>query len=653
MTRTTAPYGTWVSPITPASVAGNSKRFGSLQRGPDAVYWTEGRPQEKGRSVIVKCTHQGQKSDVIPAEFCARSRVHEYGGGEFSVWGERIFFVNDLDQDIYEVAGGTPRRITHTYDWRFSDICYDSQHNQLIVVVERHDTGAKLPVNLLASVALDEGGEDRIVILAEGRDFYASPRLSPGDKRLAYLCWDLPKMPWEAAELWLAERDDEGQFAVGRRVAGGEGSSVFQPEWCRDGSLIFIWDKSGWGNLYRWEENSSGAESKIIIAEEGDFGHPQWVFGMRSFALVGDDQLIVRYYKAGVLHLAVVDIRERRMRAVNLADMDIAGIEAIIGDEACAYMIISFHHQPPAIVKLDLTNDALEILAASTDVRLPDAVISVGEPVTFSSADGRTCYGIYYEPANGGYQAPVGELPPMIVSAHGGPTGMADRGLKLKIQYWTSRGFAYFDVDYTGSFGYGTAYRRALDGFWGVRDVADVVAGAEALSAQGRADLNRLFISGSSAGGYTVLFALVSSTTFAAGAAYYGISDLHKLAEFTHKFERGYIHGLMGTTENSYSQTFSERSPLYQAKKITSPVIFFQGSDDKVVPPEQSREMAGTLENNGVAVAYVEFSGEGHGFRNAVNIETALTSEYTFYARILNLPNCRALPPVEILNFGK
>ncbi len=281
MTRTTAPYGTWSSPISPASVAGNSRRFGSLQPGPRAVYWSEGRPGDAGRVVIVKCDDSGRKTDVIPPGFSARSRVHEYGGGEFSVWNNRVFFVNDQDQDIYEVANdGAPQRITNCADWRFSDMCYDPRQNRLLAIAERHDTADKLPVNLLVSIALEQAFLGEINTVAEGRDFYASPHLSPCGLQLAYLCWDLPHMPWETAELWMTQRDGHNGFPSGEKIAGGAGECVFQPQWCRDGGLIFIWNKSGWGNLYLLAPGRSGGESVPLFKAPSEFGHPQWVFGM-------------------------------------------------------------------------------------------------------------------------------------------------------------------------------------------------------------------------------------------------------------------------------------------------------------------------------------------------------------------------------------
>ncbi len=653
MTHTTAPFGTWPSPITPASVAGNSRRFGGLQIGHEAVYWTEGRPEEAGRSVIVKCDGNGRKTDLLPPEFSARSRVHEYGGGEFSVCNDRVFFINDHDQDIYEAIDGcVPQRITNRCDWRFSDMCYDQHRNQLFAIAERHDTDDRLPINLLISIALDQSCLGTIAIVAGGCDFYASPRLSPCGKQLAYLCWGLPHMPWEAAELWLTKSDAQDHFPSGEKIAGGGGECVFQPQWHSDGSLIFIWNKSGWGNLYILPSGCCGGESVPLVNSPAEFGQPQWVFGMTSYGLVGDDRLIARCFKDGALHLGVVDIQTRKMTPIDIALHDVAGIEALVADDTCACMIASFHHRPPAVCRLDIASGEFSILQTSSDVSVAEETISVGAPVTFLSTDGEKCYGIYYPPANEHYRGEEDELPPMIVSAHGGPTAMADRGLKLKIQYWTSRGFAFFDVDYTGSFGYGADYRRALDGHWGVRDVEDVIAGACGLAAAGKADAKRLLISGSSAGGYTVLSALVNSDVFAAGAAYYGISDMSKLQETTHKFEYGYIDTLMGTTPDTRPKIFATRSPICNADKITSPVIFFQGADDRVVPREQSRAMAESLDRNGVPVVYVEFAGEGHGFRNAQNIEAALESEYAFYVRILGIAVSHKLPDLKILNFG-
>jgi len=653
MTRTTAPFGTWTSPLTALDVAGNSRRLGCLHLGPEAVYWTEGRAEEAGRCVIVKYDKEGVKTDMTGLEFSARSRVHEYGGGEFSVWNDRIFFVNDADQDIYELTGNQPpQRVCEKADWRFSDLCYDPRRNQLFAVAERHDTGSRLPVNLLVSIDVVEPSRGEIYVVAEGRDFYASPRISPCGLRLAYLCWDLPHMPWEAAELWMAEGDSQNRFPSGEKLAGGLGEYVFQPEWRSDGSLIFIWDQDGWGKLYLWPCDDGNAAPQALVDEDAEFGHPQWLFGMRSYGLVDGGRLIARYFKAGVLHLAIVDMNKRMLRQIDVVALDIAGIEAIIADEAAAYMIACFHHRAPAVCRLDLSSGELDIIQTSSETQVSCGTISVGEPLAFSSIGGRECFGLYYAPANAAYQSPENELPPVIVSAHGGPTGMADRGLKLKIQYWTSRGFGFFDVDYTGSFGYGSTYRRALDGFWGLRDVEDVIAGAKALALQGRADAKRVLISGSSAGGYTVLAALVHSDVFAAGAAYYGISDMHKLQEATHKFELGYIDTLMGTEPETRAEIFTARSPICHAGKITAPVIFFQGAEDRVVPSEQSQAMAETLKGNGVPVVYVEFAGEGHGFRQAKNIAAALKYEYAFYARILGLTTGHELPELKISNFG-
>ncbi len=426
----------------------------------------------------------------------------------------------------------------------------------------------------------------------------------------------------------------------------------FQPQWCNESSLIFIWNNSGWGNLYLLAPECSGTEPVPLIGIPAEFGHPQWVFGMTSYALVGDDSVIARYIKDGALHLGMVNIQTRKITLIDVLQNDVAGIEAIVADGTCACMIASFHHRPPAVCRLEIASGDFSILQTSSDVSVAEETISVGVPVTFSSTRDEKCYGIYYAPANAQYCAGEDELPPMIVSAHGGPTAMADRGLKLKIQYWTSRGFAYFDVDYTGSFGYGTAYRKALDGYWGIRDAEDVIAAARGLAAQGKADKNRLLISGSSAGGYTVLSVLVNSDVFAAGAAYYGISDMAKLQETTHKFEHGYIDTLMGSTPDTRAEIFAARSPICDADKITSPVIFFQGADDRVVPRDQSKAMAENLDKNGVPVVYVEFAGEGHGFRKAQNIEAALENEYAFYAKILGLAITHDLPDLKILNFG-
>ncbi|MEM8744246.1 MAG: prolyl oligopeptidase family serine peptidase [Pseudomonadota bacterium] len=646
MAPQTRPYGTWASPISAAAVAGKSTRFGMLQSDGGAVYWSESRPDEGGRGVIVRAGADGRIEDVLASPVSARSRVHEYGGGEFLATGGRIFFVEAESQDIGELTfDGDPKRITQEPDTRFADMTHDPLRQRLVAVAERHSEGSHEPENFLASVPLP-GADDlaQITTLVSGADFYASPRISPDGSKLAWLAWNLPHMPWEAATLFVAEIKADGTLGEAQRIAGGQASAVFQPEWGGDGRLYFVSDESGWGRLCAWD----GGAVREIVHKDAELLRPQWAFGMQSYALLGDGSVAAAFFEEGETELGLVDLATGDVTA---HPSGLRAIDALARYGDGVALIGASDVAAPAVVSLG-RNGNLKPFRARNDGTLGSEDISIGEILKFDGASG-ALYALYYPPMNANHAAPDGELPPTIILAHGGPTGMADRGLKLKTQFWTSRGFAVCDLDYSGSAGYGRAYRERLEGQWGVRDVEDVSSLARYLSETGRSDPARLLISGGSAGGYTVLMALVRLDIFAAGACSYAVADLAQLQRFTHKFESGYLYGLTGTTPETCDAVFAERSPINHADKISSPVIFFQGLDDLIVPPEQSRAMAETLRMRGVAVAYKEFEGEGHGFRRAETIIDVLQSEYAFYARILGFEPSEKLPELSLENWNR
>ena len=642
MKRETLPLGCWPSAISAELVAGKSLRLGALQADKGSLYWSESRPDEGGRGVILRAGPDGCVSDMLPAPWSARSKVHEYGGGEFLASSGRIFFVEAGDQDIFElIPDEAPKRLTNEQNMRFADMAFDASRNRLIAIAERHEAGSHNPENLLVSISLDAGEVSAVQTLSEGRDFYATPRIGPDGNILAWLSWGLPHMPWERASLHVTEIESDGSLGMTKHVAGGESSAVFQPGWLADGRLGFIWDKGGWGRMHVLENG----DLRPLTPEGLELMRPQWVFGMQSWVELDASHVAAAFIEDGETWLGSVDLESGDVSRIETSLRSIDSLAPFNGGIA---LIGASDVAAPAVMALD-ENGNEAVLRSAGETGLDDADISKGEVLQFPS-NGEDVYALYYAPASARFVGLAGEIPPTIILAHGGPTGMADRGLKLKIQYWTNRGFAVCDLDYSGSAGYGRAYRERLDGQWGIRDVADVDALTDFLVDARLADPDRFLISGGSAGGYTVLMSLAVLDKFAAGGCTYGVSDLSQLQRITHKFEAGYLYGLTGTTEADCEPVFAERSPLLHADKISCPVVFFQGADDKVVPPEQSRSMAETLRRSGVPVAYMEFEGEGHGFRCAETIVDVLESEYAFYARVLGL-GIDGLRGIEIENF--
>ncbi|MGI9384265.1 MAG: S9 family peptidase [Methyloligellaceae bacterium] len=628
-------------------VAGQSMRFGLLQTCGDRLYWSEARPAEQGRVAIMSADPDSGPQELLPAPFSARSRVHEYGGGEFLVADDRLYFINDADQDVYELKPPrAPRRLTEDPQLRFADLSFDRRRRRLIAVAERHldRDDSHHPENLLVAIDLQAAPEASVTPVSEGADFFAAPRVNPDGGQLAWLAWDLPHMPWEAAALHVASLDEAGGLGQPQRIAGGAGSAVFQPEWTADGRLLFVWDETGWGNLYAWD----GASVQPMLTCDAELGRPLWAFGMRSYACLQDGRVAMSLIEQGEARIWLLAPSTWEPRPI---EADLRGAECIVATNDGLGLHGFRDRAAPSVLRLSLADGALKTVRDSATAALAADAVSVGRLLRFAGDDGEPVHALYYPPANAAFEGPEAQAPPVIVTVHGGPTGSADRGLKLKTQFWTSRGFAVCDIDYSGSWGYGRRYRERLDGAWGVRDVADVSAAARHLADMGLGDPERLLVSGGSAGGYTVLLALAELEVFAAGACYYGVCDLAQLQKITHKFEAGYLYGLTGTEPGRADAVFAARSPLNHAGKIRTPVVFFQGLLDKVVPPQQSQQMVATLKRQRVPVAYLEFEAEGHGFRQAAAIETALRSEYAFYAKVLSLPVREVLPAIEIENW--
>jgi dipeptidyl aminopeptidase/acylaminoacyl peptidase len=639
---TIAPYGSWKSPTTAELIARGAVRLMQVVLDGKDIYWLESRPAEGGRYVIVKRTPDGQISDVTPSPFYARTTVHEYGGGDFAVSHGIVYFSNFKDQRLYaQEPGAPPKPITPAKEFRYADGVIDAFRNCLICVREDHTVPGREAVNTLISLNLDSdhnGGK----VLVSGNDFYSSPRLSPDGSKLAWLTWNHPNMPWDGTELWVSEMDSKGEVTSPLRVAGGPTESIFQPEWSPGGILYFVSDRTGWWNLYRWRNGQIEALTEM----EAEFGQPQWGFGMATYAFVSERQVICAYTQRGIWHLALLDTTTKKLEKIETPYTEISYVRAGPG-----YVV--FRAGSPtemlSIVRLDLKTKRFEVLRRSSELSFDEGYLSVAQPIEFPTEGGRTARAFFYAPKNKDFQAPPGEKPPLLVFSHGGPTSATTATLKLEIQYWTSRGFAVVDVNYGGSTGYGRAYRERLKGQWGVVDVDDCINAAKYLAQQGLVDGERLAIRGGSAGGYTTLCALTFRKTFKAGASYFGVSDLEALDKETHKFESRYNKSLIGPYPERHD-LYTARSPLHFAHQISCPVIFFQGLEDRVVPPNQSELMVEALRTKGIPVAYVPFEGEQHGFRRAENIRRSLEAELYFHAKVFGFSIADLVEPVKIEN---
>jgi len=629
-----APFGAWPSPISAEMVAAGATPLSSVVLDGTNIYWLAGRAAEAGRTTMMRRSGMAAADEVTPLPFNVRSRVHEYGGGAYAVAGGQVVFSHHADNRLYRIApGGAAEAFTSPGRQRFADFVFDSARARLIAVREQHpeDEGSHAqPVNTICAVGFD-GGE-RVLVM--GHDFYSSPRLSPDGGRLAWLSWDHPRMPWQGTELWVADVAADGRLGTPARVAGGPQESICQPEWSPAGVLHFVSDRSGWWNLYCLREDASGAGAiEALCPMAAEFATPHWTFGNSLYGFGAGGEIIASYIEQGVSKLARLRPGCTAPEAIATPYQEIR--EMRVGE---GYVVVLAGSPSIAteIARIDLATGEREVLERSI-ADLPDlGYLSIPESISYPSANGRTAYAFFYPPVNRDMHAPAGEKPPVIVISHGGPTGMAASTLNLKTQYWTSRGFGVLDVNYGGSTGFGRAFRDALKGQWGVVDVEDCIAGARHLVAQGLADGERLIIRGSSAGGLTTLCALTFHDVFKLGASYYGVSDLKGLDDDSHKFESHYNEYLIAPKAQA-AAVYAERSPINHTDRLSRPMIFFQGLDDKVVPPQQSVAMVEALRKRGIPVEYVELEGEGHGFRKADSVVRTLQAELAFYQRMFGM----------------
>ncbi|MGI9033713.1 MAG: S9 family peptidase [Acidimicrobiales bacterium] len=663
---TAAPFGSWPSPVTADVLTERTVRLGDLRAVDGDLFWVEGRPAEGGRQVVVRAPAGGAPTDLLPDGFSARTAVHEYGGAPYAPVERGLVFANFADQRLWRVEGDTCRALTpeppEPSAWRYADM-HELGDRWVVCVRERHH-GPTAPEVENDLVTVPAAGGDPVALVG-GYDFFAAPRPSPDGSRLAWLAWNHPDMPWDATELWVADVvAASGSLALARhrRVAGSDErpESISQPRWSPDGRLHWVSDRSGWWNLYA----DDGGEGLPLAPMAAELTKPDWVFGQSTYAFLADGRLVASWTDQGTGHIGVLDPATGGLAEVATPFTSFSAVVAT-GDGVAA--LVASSTEATAVVRIAIPHGRHTVVRRSRDVGIDPVWVSHPEAITFPTAGGAIAHAFWYSPTSLEHVGPPGELPPLVVMSHGGPTSSASPALDLGVQFWTSRGLGVVDVDYRGSSGYGREYRRALDGAWGVADVDDCVAAALFLADHGLADPSRLAIRGASAGGFTTLCALAFHDVFAAGASLYGVADLEALAADTHKFERRYLDRLVGPPARAatppkrqlpgprpeQADRYRQRSPIHHADRLSCPVIVLQGLDDRVVPPAQAEVMVAALRAKGLPVAYVTFPGEQHGFRRAETIRGAAEAELSFYGQVLGFAPAGDIEPVAVENLGR
>ncbi len=642
-------YGSWKSPITTDLIVENSVQLLNIVCDGDDVYMSEGRPQEKGRVTILKLENpdftnldftNSNFKEILPKTYSARTKVHEYGGISFNVFNKEIYFSNFDDQQIYKIDTlGNISPITPVSTDRYVEYTKDKTRNLIFCIQEEH---LENEVNN-AIVKIEKKG--KIKKIAKGNDFYSSLSISPDCKKLAFLTWNQPNMPWDAASLFIADITDEGDLKNLKKIAGSNDEAIFQPRWGKDGYLYFVSDKTNFWNLYRYKEN----KIEPIYPFDAEFGLPMWIFGRSTYDFYIENnrlKIIATYTKNAKFHLALIDPETKTLQEIKTQFTFFSNI-LVVNDKL--FFIGASPIDLPSLVCLNLKNQEYKILKKSKDIKIDSGYISFPQSIEFPSENNRTAHMIFYPPKNKDFKPLKKEKPPLIVRSHGGPTGQAQGILSLEIQFWTSRGFAFTDVNYSGSTGYGREYRQRLYGNWGILDVDDCVNAALYLAKNNLVDENKMIIQGGSAGGYTTLCALTFRDIFSAGASYFGISDTAAFVRDTHKFEKKYLEKLIGPYPEK-KQLYFERSPINFVENLSCPLILFQGEDDKIVPPNQAEMMFKALMGKKVPTAYLLFEKEGHGFRNADVIKKTIESELYFYSKIFGFNLQEDIMPIKIYN---
>ena len=624
-TKTTSPFGAWNSKVSADLVVEKSIQLREVSTDSDLIYWSELRPDEGGRTTIVRRLEDGSTEDLLPTPFNCSSRVHEYGGGSFGVFSEQIFFTNFSDQQIYRFApGDAPVQLTHNKNARFADFSFDASRNRLFAIRELH--GSDGVTNQICSVDLDSGD---VTMHVEGEDFYAAPSISPDGKKLAWMTWSHPQMPWDGCEIFVADIEGNSLSSI-TCIAGDLDEAAVQPRWASNRRLYFLTDRSGWWNLHYFQEGTITS----AYEKSADFTGPHWVFAQKDYLPLSETQLICSYTEDGHSFLADLDVDGQKLTPL---EKKYSLVDSLQKTKNGICFLSGTDQTPLSLIQIDLeTKKEPSVLRTTTQVKLAENDISVPQPIEFPTTGNRNAHAWFYPPANANVNGPNDEKPPLIVICHGGPTGFSTNLFRTSAQFWTNRGFALVDVNYGGSSGFGREFRDRLQGQWGIVDIDDCCAAVDYLAEQKLINPDRVAIRGGSAGGYTTLAALTFRDVFKAGASYFGVSDLEALAKETHKFESRYLDGLIGPYPES-KDIYFERSPINYTEKLSCPVIFFQGLDDKVVPANQAELMYRKLKDKGIPTEYVAFEGEGHGFKKAENIKTSLLRELAFYQKAFGI----------------
>jgi len=631
-----------VSPISVDQLTASSVGLAAVQIDGRHLYWLEVRADEGGRaSLWRRLIAGGEPAEVTPAPAYVRDRVHEYGGGEYHVSGGTVVYSEYSDGRLYAVRGdGKPRPITPEGAFRFGDIRVHPQRGLVLAVREDHSGGGE-PANTIVALDLDGPNPDGGAGLCAGADFYSTPELS-ADGRLAWTQWNHPNMPWDSTTIMVGSLSGT-RVVSSQSGAGGPSESAVHPRWLGD-KLIFVSDRTNWWNLYLWSEDGV----RPLCTTEAEFCEPQWVLGQRPYAIIDRDHLLCSINRSGEQSIAVLRFSDGTLRQAAPSRTAATSL-AVHGRSAAA--VLNHSDQPATLALLDLDHGSWTTVRSSAPMIMDAASVSLAQPVSWTGQEGAV-YGYFYPPTNARCSAPADSLPPLITLSHGGPTGFAAPDFKMAYQFWTSRGFAILDVNYSGSTGYGRAYRDRLKGRWGVVDVQDCIAGALSMGAQRLADPARLAIRGGSAGGFTTLAALTTTDVFAAGVSQFGIADLEAMATDTHKFEARYLDSLVGRYPEERA-IYTERSPIYHLDQLSAPILLLQGTEDRVVPPTQADMLAEAARQKHLPVALIMFEGEGHGFRKAETIKAATEAQIYFFGQILGFEPADQVPPIAIDNLDR
>jgi len=643
MTKT-LPYGSWPSPISAASVVAGGRGLGSLSFDGGYLYWLESRPEEGGRNTLMRWRTGEEPQELLSAPWNVRTRVQEYGGRSVLVVDGTVWFSNFEDQRLYRMKPGEkPEPFTPEADLRYAGCMMDATRQRLICVREDHRVLGE-PRNALVALPLEGGSEGKV--LFDKSDFVSAVSVSADGSHIAFTSWRHPNMPWDNTSLWSAAFNEQGQLTNLTAHNEAVGESVINPQWGKDNQLYAISDRDNWWKIYTVSNKKFTAIESGI--EQAEIGGPEWSIGKNYYFLLDNGSILAEVMKGGVEHAVIINPKKASSESLGLNSAAISGMLPV-GDRL--FVINATTDEPAALVETSFQGGTPTVIRRSGEFKPGATWVPKYQLVSFPSGGGATAHGIYLPPTNPNVSGPEGATPPLIVKVHGGPTGVAQPAFKAAYLFWTSRGFAILDLNYRGSTGFGRDYRRSLYGQWGVADVEDAVAAASWLAKQGLADPERLLISGGSAGGYTTLAAHAFHDAFAAGASYYGISDLEALAGDTHKFESRYLDQVIGPYPER-KDLYQARSPINHLDGFSAPLILLQGLDDPVVPPNQSEMIFEALKSKGVPTAYIAFEGESHGFRKAENQIRSLEAELYFYSKVLNFETADDLPKVEIVGLN-